>query len=229
MGKVIMSGIVPQLVAPKKPGIALADIAVGGLVKLNENGSPVEFYVAKHDYESSLNGAGRTLLVRNNIHSNRAYDSGDINLFDGSDVDVWLNGTYKNLLDSAVRTAIGTTKFRYTSSRSGNDNATSSVGTLSRSVFLLSMVECGLSAFREVPSEGSKLPTADYLKKSPSGSVKQWTRTPQTTTTHNVWVLNSNGSDSAGYASVSRGVRPCFTLPATTLFDPETLLFMEVT
>ena len=30
----------------------LGQVAVGTLVKLNENGSPVKFYVAKHDYES---------------------------------------------------------------------------------------------------------------------------------------------------------------------------------
>lgn len=60
MGKVIMSGIVPPLVAPVM-GIKLGDIAEGSIVKLNEGGSPVEFYVAKHNYENSLNGMGSTL------------------------------------------------------------------------------------------------------------------------------------------------------------------------
>ena len=225
MGKVIMSGIVPQLVAPVTE-IMLSELAEGSIVKLNEDGSPVEFYVAKHNYESGLNGTGRTLLVRKSIHSERKYDAGDINLFDGSDIEVWLNGTYKNLFDSAVQTAMGTTKFYYTKSRSGDDRATSSVGTLSRSVFLLSAVELGLTAWREVPTEGSKLPTVDTIRKA-LGSNEIWTRTPQTTTTHNVWVVTS-GTDGAGYASTTSGVRPCFTLPATALFDESTLLFKGV-
>ena len=39
-------------------GTMLSDFEEGALVKLNENGSPVEFYVTKHDYEPDLNGAG---------------------------------------------------------------------------------------------------------------------------------------------------------------------------
>lgn len=42
----------------------LGSKAVMSTVKLKENGTLVEFYVAKHDYESGLNGSGRTLIVR---------------------------------------------------------------------------------------------------------------------------------------------------------------------
>ncbi len=55
MGKVIMSGIVPELSKPVTTA-SLSTFAEGSIVKINESGSPVEFYVAKHDYESALNG-----------------------------------------------------------------------------------------------------------------------------------------------------------------------------
>lgn len=42
----------------------LDNTSVGSVVKLKEDGVLVDFYVAKHDYESGLNGVGRTLLVR---------------------------------------------------------------------------------------------------------------------------------------------------------------------
>ena len=42
-------------------GIAIGNLDEGAIITLNENASPVEFYVAKQDYESELNGAGRTL------------------------------------------------------------------------------------------------------------------------------------------------------------------------
>ena len=92
----------------------LGQVAVGTLVKLNENGSPVEFYVAKHDYESGLNGAGRTLLVRKECYDNRVWNSVQVNTYASSTLDSWLNSDYKNLLDSDFLTVIGTTKFQYT-------------------------------------------------------------------------------------------------------------------
>ena len=42
-------------------GTSLGNIDEGTIITLNESASPVEFYVAKQDYESGLNGAGRTL------------------------------------------------------------------------------------------------------------------------------------------------------------------------
>ena len=49
-------------------GMPLSDYAEGDIIKLNEGGSPVEFYVSKHDYESGLNGSGRTLVVRKDTY-----------------------------------------------------------------------------------------------------------------------------------------------------------------
>ena len=42
-------------------GTSIGNLDEGAIIALNENASPVEFYVAKQDYESGLNGAGRTL------------------------------------------------------------------------------------------------------------------------------------------------------------------------
>ena len=44
--------------------IPLSTITPGAILYLNESGSPVPFYIAKHDYESGLNCACRTLVVR---------------------------------------------------------------------------------------------------------------------------------------------------------------------
>ena len=48
-----------QIVVPSS-GPQLGDLEPGTLISINENGVTVPFYVAKHDYESDLNGAGRT-------------------------------------------------------------------------------------------------------------------------------------------------------------------------
>ena len=41
----------------------LGNKAVGSIIQLKENGKLVSFYVAKHNYENSLNGMGRTVAV----------------------------------------------------------------------------------------------------------------------------------------------------------------------
>ena len=42
-------------------GTSIGNLDEGAIITLNESGNPMGFYVAKQDYESGLNGAGRTL------------------------------------------------------------------------------------------------------------------------------------------------------------------------
>ena len=199
-------------------GIPLSDYEEGAIIKLNEGGSPVEFYVSKHDYESGLNGAGRTLAVRKDCYDKRDWDSGNVNAYASSDLDAWFNGTYKNLLDPAIQTAIGTTKFYYTP---GNGNNT--VGTLERDVFALSGTELGGSN-RYANVEGSALPIASTLRIAYlNGSATiQWTRSPETGSGNTAFGMGSNGVIISHFCRDTNGSRPCFTLPSTLLFNPDT-------
>ena len=199
-------------------GIPLSDYEEGDIIKLNEGGSPIEFYVSKHDYESSLNGAGRTLVVRKDCYDNRVWDNGNVNAYSGSDLDTWFNGTYKNLLDPAIQTAIGMTKFYYTP---GYGNWV--VGTLERAVFALSATEMGRSA-SWFNVEGSALPIASTLQVAHlNGSTNtQWTRSPRPNNTVSAVFLGPNGVVGNNYCGDSYGSRPAFTLPSTLLFNPDT-------
>ena len=220
MGKVIMSGIVPQLVAPVT-GIQLGTIAEGSIVKLNESGSSVEFYVAKHDYESALNGTGRTLLVRKDCYNLRGWHTSNVNAYASSAINSWLNGTYKNLLDADIRGVIGTTKIKYTP---GNGNNT--VGTLERAIFLLSATELNRSA-RWFNVEGTALEIASSLQIAymNGSAVVQWTRSPYTLGASNAGYLNTNGYVGSDACTNAYGSRPAFTLPSGALFDEKTMLF----
>ena len=194
-------------VASGKP---LGNFSEGDIIQLNEGGVPVDFYVAKHDYESGLNGAGRTLVVRKDCYDNRVWDNGNVNTYASSDLDSWFNSTYKNRLDADIRSLIGTTKIRYTP---GNGNWT--VGTLERAVFALSATELGQSA-SWFNVEGSALPIASTLQVAHlNGSTNtQWTRSPNTGRADLAWWLRSNG-DFDGYdCDFSFGSRPVFTLPS---------------
>ena len=201
----------------------LGNKATGSIIKLKENGTLVDFYVAKHDYESGLNGAGRTLVVRKDCYDKRAWDSGNVNAYASSDLDAWFNSTYKNMLEATIRSLIGTTKIRYTP---GNGNTT--VGTLERSVFALSLTELGEShTYANV--EGSALPIASTLKIAylNGSATTQWTRSPNTGSTGSAWWLSSNGDINYNYCSNSRGSRPAFTLPSNLYVSDDGSVFQN--
>ena len=205
-------------------GIRLGDIAEGQLVKLLENGTAVEFYVAKHDYESGLNGAGRTLLVRKDCYDSRRWHSSDVNAYASSAIDSWLNSTYKNLLDADIRGVIGTTKIKYTP---GNGNNT--VGTLDRAIFLLSATELNRSA-SWFNVEGTALEIASSLQIAymNGSAVVQWTRSPGTSNTNSAVCLYTSGVVDYHYCTHTFGSRPCFTLPSESVFDQNTLVLKGV-
>lgn len=196
--------------APVSEKAAVGSRTEGSIVYLNEGGKPVEFYVAKHDYESGLNGAGRTLVVRKDIYDKRQWHNSISSSYATSDIDGWLNDTYKGVLDPEVQNAMGTTKFSYTPG-SGNW----AVGVLERSVFLLSYTELGFSS-AAINVEGSLLPIAGTLQvASYNGNPDEWwSRSPNKQTDGNIWYINKSGKSANNGSIVKYGSRPVFTLPA---------------
>lgn len=189
----------------------LGNKSVGSIVKLKENGVLVDFYVAKHDYENGLNGSGRTLVVRKDCYDTRQWHTSNVNAYATSAIDTWLNSTYKNLLDADIRGVIGTTKIKYTP---GNGNTT--VGTLERAIFLLSVTELGRSA-SYANTEGTALSIASSLQIAylNGSAVVQWTRSPYTNNTGSAYYLSTYGNVSSGSCYNTYGSRPAFTLPST--------------
>ena len=208
-GKTLVGGTAFDV--PFAKGVPLSTITPGAILYLNESGSPVPFYIAKHDYESGLNGAGRTLVVRKDCYDKRGFGSN--NRYDYSSLDTWLCGTYFGLLDINVQNIIGSTKFYYTPGR-GNFM----LSTLQKPVFQLSATELGKSA-SWANVEGEALPIASTLQIAylNGSAVEQWTRSPYTAGYDSTaCTVKANGTIYAESVSNGCGSRPAFTLPATT-------------
>lgn len=190
--------------------VDLSTAAEGDIVQLPEGGKPAEFYVAKLDYESDLNGAGRTLVVRKDAYETRAWHSSNVNAYATCTLDTWFNSTYKALLSADIQAAMGTTKFYYTP---GNGNTT--VSQLERAVFALSLTELGQS-HTDANVEGTALSIADTLKIAylNGAATTQWTRSPYTGSTAGAWLLSTDGGISSGICTSTLGARPAFTLPS---------------
>lgn len=184
--------------------VQIGTLNEGEIIYLNENGSPVPFYVAKQDYESA-NNTSRTLVVRKEIVQNGQWNASNTNTYNNSTIDSWMNGSYLQTLDSQVRSAIGTTNIPLTSPYN------SGVTRVEKGIFALSLTELGKTDDR-ANTEGSKLPIASDLIIS---GVDQWTRTPNKGFATLSYCLT--GSNTVGNISCneSRGYRPAFTLPKT--------------
>lgn len=244
MGKVTVVGGKPAMEAPSA-GIVLSTIAEGSVVKLNESGTPAEFYVAKHNYESGLNGAGRTLLVRRDCYTTIQFNTSSPSVlnYSTSNLHSWFNSTYKALLDSAVVSAIGTTKFYYTNNPGGlSQTSKYTLATMSAAIFALSLTELGRTD-SYAKTEGSALPIASlctdisYNYSSNAGTYgTQHTRTLSSYKANYVYTIWYEILRGTAYVTVNQsisnghdlGARPCFTLPSASVFDEKTLLFKGV-
>lgn len=189
----------------------ISDLAEGTIVTLNENGSPVEFYIAKHNYELELNVEPRTLLVRKNCYDARQWHTSKVDAYASSTIDTWLNNEYKTFLDSNIQEAIGSTYFYYTP---GEGSYT--VKTLSRSIFILSLTEIGLTA-SYANIEGAALPISNLLKRAYLNDTAtiQWTRSPYTNNNKTVYGVNTMGLARNYSPTGNCKSRPCFTLPSS--------------
>lgn len=234
MGKVIMSGIVPQLVDPEPPGIKASELAVGSSVYLMENGVPVEYLVVNQGipggsslYDDSCDGLW---LLRKDIYSERSWGSGGN--YNESTIHTYLNNTFFNLFGADTKNIIKTVKIPYY--LVSDDAPTSGSDGLPTSVFLLGAYEVGLtgSTYTPTPEDGACLEYFDGTDSTDSRRIANysgkasnwWLRSNSTTSSP--WVAQvsaTGGKNGANGSANTAGVRPALILPNTALFDEETL------
>ena len=225
----------------------IKDLAIGdGYVYLMEGGSKVKFYALAHNYESGLNGKGRTLFCRESPATSGIHTTGDTNDYrvNDNDEDTWYKNTYVNKFSDEVQNWIGTTKYigQYAYLYYDRNNISTletrlAKDTYESSFFPISAAEVGVSGF----SDGSALSSAAISRIS---SIQTrygsgiWTRSPSMTATyrHTVgqtiamsyangkYIASASGSslstDEGTYGS-SYGYLPCFTLPETLYIDKD--------
>lgn len=221
----------------------IKDLAIGdGFVYLMEGSSKVKFYALSHNYESGLNGKGRTLFCRESpagsgTHTTSAKENYRVN---SNNEDAWYKNTYVNKFSGEVRKLIGMTKYigqyvHITYTQTGNPSKAVLDGdTYESSFFPLSTAEVGGSNF----SDGSALSSAaisrlaNILTRYGNGI---WTRSPSMTNTgtstsgyrmhyyaNGQYIYSTSGSSlstAEGTYGSSYGYLPCFTLSEDLYID----------
>lgn len=220
------SGLAPCFkVGSNPPPQPISALAVGSSVFCNVNGAKTEFIVVNQGkpsdmYDDSCNGAW---LLMKDIYENRVWQSGNINKYESSDINTYLNGAFLNLFDSNIKNAIKQVKIPYRQNGGPGGTDQSGANGLSTKVFLLSGYEVGwtTSDNSDLPVDGAKL---DYFTASSGGNSKRianfngsasrwWLRSPYFNDTSNVWTVYPNGSLDVRGASAPNGIRPAFILP----------------
>lgn len=225
----------------------IKDLAVGdGYVYLMEGSTKVKFYALCHNYESSLNGKGRTMFCRESPATSGVHNVSklDTYLVNNSGEDTWYKNTYVNKFSEEVRNLIGMTKYAghyvryYDHSSTGGGNGIELDGdTYKSSFFPISAAEVGASGY----SDGSALSSAAISR---IGSIRTrygsgiWTRSPYMRITYtdgshwpethyyanSVYIASASGSSvttAEGTYGSSYGYLPCFTLPETLYIDKD--------
>ena len=223
----------------------IKNLAIGdGFVYLMEGSTKVKFYVLAHNYESGLNGKGRTLFCRESPATSGTHTTSEKNTYtpDSNNEATWYKRTYVNKFSDEVRGLIGTTKYsgQYASiSVLPNGTPTGTVlhlGTYESSFFPVSATEVGVSGF----SDGSALSSA-AISRIASIQTRYgsgiWTRSPSRVLTgtnstnfpkyyyaNSQYISGASGSSlstAEGTPGSSYGYLPCFTLPETLYIDKD--------
>lgn len=218
--------------------IKASTLAVGSTVKLNENGSPVEYLVVHNGLPSSIYDVScdGLWLLRKDIYEKREWNNtSTYNRYPESSIHKYLNSTFLNLFDDITKETIRQVKIPSISDAQQNIILNGANG-LTTKVFLLAAFELGATKNTNlyVATDGAKL---DYFATGSdtnakslrvgyyNGSVSNWnTRTPMLQEIDYVWCVLNSGDFDFGTYGASVGVRPALILPSTAVFDADTMI-----
>ena len=220
--------------ATPQAGTPLGELAVGTLIKIQENGAPVEYLIVNQGLPSSMYDAScdGCWVLRKDIAEHRMWDSSN-NDYKNSDIQAYLNGGWLSRYSAGVLSQIKQVKIPYVNGTGSGGSIASGANGLSCKIFLLSGYELGwtTSNARYFPHDGAKLSyfssgtdSAANNKRMANynGSANPWLlRSPYNGSPSNVWGVNANGRHAYWYYGSTYGVRPALILPSTALVDQD--------
>ena len=225
-------------------GILASTLPVGFTVKLMEGGTAVEYLVVNQGIPSNSNlydaSCDGTWLLRKELHSNRQWHTSNVNKYETSAINTWLNGDFFNSLGSIEQATVKQVKIPYRHGGGAGGFDQSGAYGLSCKVFLLSGYEVGWTTNynQYFPQDGARL---SYFEAGTGTTANNkrianlngtaatwWLRSPNTEDAILVWGVYSAGTIGGGDASNSYGIRPALVLPSNALFDTSTLILKGV-
>ena len=217
---------------PVAAGTQISTLEVGTLVKINENGAPVEYLIVNQGLPSSMYDAScdGCWLLRKDIAETRAWDSSD-NDYKNSDIQAYLNGNWTSRYEAGILSQIKQVKIPYVNGTDGSPVVSGANG-LSCKIFLLGGYEVGFDDYTRYPEDGTKLDYFELGSNSSSNNrrIAYYNGDPTVWALRSVLVAGDNNLISAvlddggsGHWIVSYdcGSRPALILPSSALVDDD--------
>lgn len=239
-GQTITAGDVVDVVDGKVVGgkKSASAFEVGDIVRINENGSPVNYIIVNQGkpsgiYDDSCDG---TWLLRQDLIEERVWDSLNANKLENSTIQSWLNNDMLKKYDSNIQNAIKQAKIPYRKyGGSGGSDQTGANG-LSCKVFIPSGYEVGWTTGSHsfFPVDGAKLSYFESgtgssannkrIAKLNSSANHWYTRSPTTASASDVWRVDASGAYGTVNANNSSGIRPAFILNGSAKLNDDSVI-----
>lgn len=218
-----------------KAGTAISTLSVGTLVKIKENGSPVEYMVVHQGlpssmYDESCNGCW---LVRKDVAGVRQWNSVASGDYANSNIQTYLNGAWTSRYEEGILSQIKQVKIPYMAGEYPGGSLASGADGLSCKVFLLGSYEVGFSTAddEDIFRDGTKL---SYFNSGESATANNkrianyngtaytwWLRSPDVGHAADASIVLAGGSYRASNVGNQNGHRPALILPSGALVDTD--------
>lgn len=181
--------------------ILASDAEIETIINIKESDGELHPYLyLSNDYL----GSGAGLLLRKDCYQKGVWHvTGAIEVFNGSQFDVWCSNTFPTLLDTSISNILMEV-----------DLPTKTTGAIRRKCFTLSNTEYGGSMY---PAEGTALPYfKDNVRRQSmfnGGTVDYWTRSKYDVS--QAYFIGLTGGFGQDKQILSLGYRPAFCLPLT--------------
>ena len=194
---------------------------------LNVGGVKKEFLVVHQGLPSSLydSSCDGTWLLMKDCYEKHVWHSSNINKYETSDINTYLNGPFFNLFDSNIQGIIKQVKIPYHKNGGSDGTDQSGANGLLCKIFLLSGYEVGFTIDDDkfFPEDGAKL---DYFEsgigmsannkriaKLNDSAIGWWLRSPYIDDLNNGRFVTTKGSYYEYGTANSFGIRPALVLP----------------
>lgn len=215
-------------------GVDVNTLPVGTIIKINENGAPVEYLIVNQGLPSSMYDAScdGCWVLRKDIAEKMEFGPG--NDYKNSNIHSYLNGNWLTRYSAGVLSQIKQVKIPYMNGTGSDGSVASGANGLSCKSFLLGGYDLGWTSFEAggtLPNDGVKLSYFDYgeigsaNKKriaNYNGSADCWWLRDPTISNHNgIYCVEQDGSWKSWNWSSNYGVRPALVLDNTTLISQD--------
>ena len=238
---VASDGCISDSVIPKA-GVPVSTLSTGTIIKINENGAPVEYIIIQqgkpHEtiYKDSCDG---TWVLRKDIESKSNWtDTFPYpNTYAGSFADEYLNNDFLTRFDSTFNNIIKTVSIPYYNYIEAWDE--SKIIYTTCKAFLLAALEVGLdNTLNHFPIDGAILSYFEYGGNATANAKRiayyngnaddWWLRSPRFESEDFVYYIRDDGTewrtDLLGSGTEEYGIRPAFIISPDSIIDIDMIL-----